>query len=95
MLYYVYIMASQRNGTLYVGMTSDLVKRVYEHRNGVVPGFTKRYGVKNLVYFEETSDPRVAAQRERNLKRWNRAWKVALIEEHNPDWQDLADALAG
>ena len=94
MPYHVYIMASRRNGTLYVGMTSDLVKRVYEHRNGVVPGFTKRYGVTRLVYFEETNDVRVAAQRERTLKRWNRAWKIALIEKGNPDWVDLSDAVA-
>ena len=94
MPYHVYIMASRRNGTLYVGMTSDLVKRVYEHRNGVVPGFTKRYGVTRLVYFEETNDVRVAAQRERTLKRWNRAWKIALIEKGNTDWVDLSGAVA-
>ncbi len=94
MPYHVYIMASRRNGTLYVGMTSDLVRRVYEHKNGVVPGFTKRYGVHRLVYFESTSDVRIAAQRERTLKRWNRAWKIALIEKGNPDWTDLSDAIA-
>ena len=88
-------MASRRNGTLYVGMTSDLARRAHQHKQGVVPGFTKRYGVDRLVYFESTEDVRTAAQRERNLKRWNRAWKVALIEEHNPDWLDLAESIAG
>ncbi len=87
-------MASQPNGTLYVGMTNDLVRRVYEHRNDVVEGFTKQYQVHRLVYFEQTDDVRSAIQRERNLKRWNRDWKIALIEEHNPDWRDLSEAIA-
>ena len=94
MTYYVYIMASQPNGTLYVGMTNDLVRRVYEHKTDVVDGFTNRYQVHRLVYFEQTEDVRSAIQRERNLKRWNRDWKIALIEEHNPDWHDLLEAIA-
>ncbi len=94
MTYYVYIMASRPNGTLYVGMTSDLVRRVYEHRNGVVEGFTNRYQVHRLVYFEQTDDVRSAIQRERNLKSWNRDWKIALIEERNPGWHDLSEAIA-
>lgn len=89
--YYVYIMASRRNGTLYVGVTNDLVRRVYEHRNGLVPGFTKKYSVKRLVHFEQTDDFRSAIQREKNLKHWPRAWKIALIEKANPQWSDLYD----
>ena len=93
MTYYVYIMASQPNDTLYVGMTSDLVRRIYEHKTDVVEGFTNRYQVHRLVYFEQTEDVRSAIQRERNLKRWNRDWKIALIEEHNPEWRDLSEAM--
>ena len=92
--YYVYILASKRNGTLYIGMTSNLVRRVHEHEQGQVEGFTERYGVHRLVYFETTEDARVAAQRERNLKHWKRDWKIALIEEQNPDWHDLSGSLA-
>ena len=95
MAYYVYIMASQRNGTLYIGMTNDLIRRVYEHKQGVVDGFTKTYRVDRLVYYEQTDDVRSAIQRERNLKHWNRDWKIALIEEHNPDWHDLSGSLTG
>ena len=95
MPYFVYIMASQSQGTLYVGMTNDLVRRVYEHKRGVVEGFTKRYDVERLVYYEITDDVRSAIQRERNLKRWNRAWKIALIERSNPDWYDLSTSLVG
>ncbi len=87
--YYVYILASQRNGTLYVGVTSNLARRIWEHREGVIDSFTKRYGVTRLVYCESYSDVRFAIQRERNIKHWSRAWKIALIEEHNPDWDDL------
>ncbi|MCG8355394.1 MAG: GIY-YIG nuclease family protein [Kiloniellales bacterium] len=93
MPYYVYIMASKPYGTLYVGMTGDLVRRVYQHKNGVVEGFTNQYGVHRLVYFEQTDDVRSALQREKSLKRWNRDWKIALIEKHNPDWHDLSDTL--
>jgi putative endonuclease len=91
--YFVYIMASDRNGTLYVGVTNDLVRRVYEHKHGVVEGFTKRHDVDRLVYFETTDDVRTAIQRERNLKRWNREWKISLIERSNPDWYDLSASL--
>ena len=92
-MYFVYIMASQKNGTLYVGVTNDLIRRVFEHREGSVGGFTKRYEIKDLVYFEEHDEPRNAIQREKNIKHWSRAWKLALIERQNPDWQDLFDML--
>jgi len=91
--YFVYIMASQKNGTLYVGVTNDLIRRVFEHREGTVAGFTNRYDIKDLVYFEEHDEPRNAIQREKNIKHWSRAWKLALIERQNPDWQDLFDML--
>jgi len=91
----VYILASQRNGTLYIGVTSDLVRRVWEHRNDLVDGFTKRYGVHRLVYFEQHSDMATAIQREKQLKKWNRAWKIELIEKTNPEWLDLWGALLG
>lgn len=93
MSYYVYILASRRNGTLYIGMTSDLIQRGYQHRTGAVDGFTKAYGVKQLVYFEEFSDVRDAIQREKTMKHWRRNWKIALIEARNPDWRDLYDDL--
>ncbi len=85
----VYILASKRNGTLYVGLTSDLVKRVWQHRNDVFEGFTKKYGVHMLVYYETHSSMIEAIQREKQLKKWKRAWKLALIEERNPQWRDL------
>ena len=85
----VYILASKRNGTLYVGATSDLVKRVWEHRQDVVAGFTRTYHVRNLVYFEQHEDMRQAIQREKQLKKWNRAWKIELIEKTNSAWRDL------
>lgn len=87
--YFVYILASERNGTLYVGVTSDLYGRIVEHRDGLVAGFTKRHGVKTLVYFEEHDDIDQAILREKRLKRWRRAWKIELIESRNPDWRDL------
>jgi len=93
MSYYVYIMASQRNGTLYIGATSDLSRRVWEHKNGVVEGFTKQYDVHSLVYFETHDDVRLALQRERTMKHWQRKWKLALIEKDNPDWRDLYDEI--
>src|SRR3546814_9854627 len=89
MAYYVYVMASQRNGTLYVGVTNDLVRRVYEHRHGVVDGFTKRHAIKILVFFETHDSIEAAIQREKVLKRWNRKWKLALIEGGNQAWSDL------
>ena len=91
--YYVYILASDKNGTLYIGVTSDLQKRVYEHRNDLVDGFTKKYGVHRLVHFEETNDIEAALLREKQLKKWNRAWKIRLIEESNPGWRDLCEVL--
>ena len=87
--YYVYILASKRNGTLYIGVTNNLLKRVGEHKSGVVDGFTKRYSVHLLVYFEETSDINSAILREKQLKNWRRSWKVKLIEDNNPGWKDL------
>jgi putative endonuclease len=87
--YWVYMLASQRNGTLYIGSTSDLVKRVWEHRSKVVEGFTEHYGVDRLVWFEEQPDAYAMVTRERRLKKWNRDWKIRLIEEHNPHWDDL------
>jgi len=91
--YCVYILASKRNGTLYTGITSDLVRRVYEHKNDVVDGFTKRYRVHRLVYYEMTSDVNEAITKEKRLKKWKRAWKIDLIESTNPDWRDLYSDL--
>ena len=85
----VYILASDRNGTLYIGVTSDLQGRMYEHREGLVPGFTRRYGVKHLVWYENHSRIEDAIQREKNLKHWIRKWKLELIETSNPGWRDL------
>jgi putative endonuclease len=87
--YFVYILASKRNGTLYTGMTNSLERRVYEHKHDVNEGFTKRYGVHRLVYYECTSDVYAAIQREKQIKKWRRKWKLELIEEHNPEWTDL------
>ncbi len=89
MRYYVYILASQRNGTLYIGVTNNLVKRVYEHKNDLVEGFTQEYKVHQLVYFEATESIESAIIREKQLKEWNRSWKLRLIEKSNPEWQDL------
>ncbi|MDA3898640.1 MAG: GIY-YIG nuclease family protein [Desulfobacteraceae bacterium] len=89
----VYILASKRNGTLYVGVTSDLVKRAWEHRNNIVEGFTKRYGVHNLVWYELHGSMESAIQREKRLKDWKRKWKVHLIERMNSDWEDLYYAI--
>jgi putative endonuclease len=91
--FYVYILASQRRGILYIGVTSDLIKRVYEHKSGLVDGFTKQYGVHRLVYYEVAEDAEAALTRERQIKKWNRAWKLRLIEEHNPEWEDLYNSL--
>jgi len=85
----VYMLASKRNGTLYVGMTSDLARRIWAHKEGFVDGFTKRYGVKTLVWYEAHESALGAATRERQLKKWNRDWKIRLIEEANPHWTDL------
>ena len=89
MTYYVYILASEQYGTLYVGMTNDLIRRIHEHKEGVVAGFTQRYNVKILVHFETYDEPRPAIQREKNIKHWKRDWKIDLIEQSNPHWRDL------
>jgi putative endonuclease len=89
----VYLLASQRNGTLYVGVTSQLIARLDQHRRGVVPGFTQEYGVRRLVWFEMHSTMEAAIMREKRIKKWNRSWKLELIEAGNPDWRDLAEDL--
>ena len=94
MAFSVYILASKRNGTLYIGMTDDLVKRVWQHRNGLTRGFTNRHAVKTLVWFELHETRESAFKRERQLKRWNRWWKLSLIERSNPDWRDLWTDIA-
>lgn len=91
--FFVYILASDRNGTLYIGMTSNLIKRVFEHKNEMAKGFTKKYHVKNLVYFEAFEDAENAIIREKQLKKWNRTWKLRVIEEMNPEWRDLFEDL--
>ena len=91
---WVYLVTNKRNGTLYAGVTSDLVRRAWEHRSGVVEGFTTRYGLKRLVWYERHEDIRTAIQRESTIKHWPRAWKVRLIHQNNPDWTDLYDSLA-
>jgi putative endonuclease len=91
--YYVYMLASQKNGTLYIGVTNNLIRRVYEHKQSLVDGFTKRYAVKTLVWFESTPSIEAAIQREKQLKNWKREWKIALIEQQNPKWRDLHDEL--
>ena len=91
--YYVYILASRRNGTLYIGVTSDLGRRVWEHREGLVPGFTKKYGVKVLVYFETFEDIHGAIARETRLKKYKREWKINLIQKDNIEWRDLYETL--
>ena len=87
--YYVYILASQRNGTLYIGVSNDLVKRVYEHKQDITDGFTKKYQVHALVFYEAHNNIEEAITREKQLKKWNRAWKIRLVEELNPEWDDL------
>ena len=94
MPYYVYIMTNRRDGTLYTGVTNDLVRRAYEHRTKAVPEFTTRYNLSRLVYFEQLETAMAAIQREKNIKHWPRAWKVALIESMNPDWRDLYEEVA-
>jgi len=91
---WVYIMANRRNGTLYLGVTSDIARRAWEHREGLFDGFTKRYGLSRLVYAERHDDIAAAIQRERTVKHWPRAWKITLIVAQNPDWEDLYDTLA-
>jgi putative endonuclease len=91
----VYLLASGRHGTLYVGVTSDVVRRVWEHRNGMTDGFTRKYGVKRLVYLEVHATMLEAITREKQMKKWERAWKIALIERDNPRWRDLYEDIAG
>jgi putative endonuclease len=91
---YVYMLASKPQGTLYVGVTNDLIRRVAEHKDGQIPGFTKRYNTTKLVYWEEFGDPADAILREKKLKKWRRDWKRALIEENNPHWADLFGNIA-
>ncbi|HEX4909517.1 MAG TPA: GIY-YIG nuclease family protein [Permianibacter sp.] len=92
---WVYILASQRNGTLYVGVTSELIARIWQHKNEQTESFTKEYGVKQLVYFERHDRMLDAIAREKQIKKWNRAWKLRLIEEANPYWRDLFDEIVG
>jgi putative endonuclease len=89
----VYILTSKRNGTLYIGVTSDLIKRVWEHKNNLVEGFTKQYGVHNLVWYEAHENMESAILREKMLKEWKRTWKLELIERSNPDWNDLYNTI--
>lgn len=91
--YYVYILASQRNGTLYIGLTSDLIKRVWEHKSKITDGFTKKYNINQLVYYEQYTDPENAIKREKRLKKYTRKWKLNLIEEINPCWKDLYEEI--
>jgi len=86
-------MASRRNGTLYIGITNDIVRRVYEHKNNFIDGFTSKYGIHNLVYYEQFDNIESAIQREKQLKKWNRKWKIELIERVNPNWKDLYEDL--
>ena len=92
--YFVYLLTNKPRGTLYVGVTNDLVRRVYENREGAVPGFTKRYELKQLVYFERYDAPTLAIQREKNIKHWPRAWKLDLVNSSNPQWRDLYNDIA-
>ncbi|HPV48653.1 MAG TPA: GIY-YIG nuclease family protein [Smithellaceae bacterium] len=89
----VYILASKKNGTLYTGVTSDLIKRIWEHKNDLVEGFSKRYGVHDLVWYELHADMTSAIEKEKNIKEWKRKWKLNLIEKSNPDWRDLYDDI--
>jgi putative endonuclease len=88
-MFYVYLLASRKEGTLYLGVTKDLVRRTYQHREKLLPGFTSQYDVRRLVWFEVYDDPTTAIEREKQIKKWRRTWKVELIEKENPDWKDL------
>jgi len=92
--YFVYILASKRNGTLYTGVTNNLLKRLHQHKEGIIEGFTQKYNVHILVYFEVFRDIRDAINREKRIKKWNRQWKIELIEKSNPNWEDLFDSLS-
>jgi len=91
--YYVYILASKRNGTLYIGVTNDLIRRMWEHKEGVAEGFTKKHGIKLLVYYEVFEDVNAAIAREKRLKKYKRQWKMNLIQQHNVEWRDLTEEL--
>lgn len=91
--FYIYILASKRNGTLYIGVTSNLVKRIWEHKEGFVDGFTKKYKIKHLVYYERHTNVESAIRREKRLKEWKRQWKLNLIEKFNPHWNDLYESI--
>ena len=93
MSYYVYILASKRNGTLYIGVTNNLIKRMYEHKNNLVEGFTKRYTIHTLVYYEIYTDSKTAIYREKQLKWWKRSWKIDLIKKNNSKWSDLYEKI--
>ena len=95
MAFYVYLLASAKHGTLYLGVTNDLVRRIYEHKNKLIPGFTTRYGVTLLVWYECYDDAITAIMREKQIKKWRRDWKIRLIEESNPEWGDLYVGIAG
>jgi putative endonuclease len=94
MAYYVYILASRKDGATYVGMTNDIVRRIYEHRTKAVPSFTSKYNITRLVWFEIYDDPISAISREKEIKKWRRSWKIALIARENPDWRDLYESIA-
>lgn len=91
---YVYMLASKKYGTIYTGVTSDLVRRVWEHKQGLADGFTKQHGVKELVYYEQFDDPENAIKREKQIKNWKRQWKINVINEYNPHWEDLYNGIA-
>jgi putative endonuclease len=91
--YYVYILANKKHGTLYIGVTNDLIRRVYEHKAKLVKGFTAKYGIYKLVYYEVFDDPSLAIAREKQLKKWHREWKIRIIEHGNPNWDDLSSGL--
>jgi len=91
--YYIYILTNKKYGTLYIGITNNLLRRVYEHKNGAIKGFTKKYNLNKLVYFEQINDINSAILREKRLKKWNRAWKIELIESINPEWKDLSESF--
>jgi len=91
--FYVYILCSKRNGTLYTGVTSDIIKRVYQHRNNLVDGFTNKYNIHRLVWYEIHETAEAAIIREKRIKKWKRAWKLQLIEQHNPEWNDLYESI--
>ncbi len=91
--YYIYIMATKKHGVIYIGVTNDLKKRVFQHKKELIEGFTKRYHIHDLVYFEQTNDINCAIKREKQLKRWKREWKINLIEKINPEWKDLSESF--